>query len=286
MSSTINQRVQALGDPLRRAWFWGLIGLAAVMVVWVIFAALGWPGELDTCTLPGGNCYCEAYPPGPVAIKQPSNTWSGLFAALAGLVILFIADRDRLAGPHADDAAPMATGGLYPIMYGALVTFLGPGAMFFHAGLTRFGGWMDNHSMVLYVSFLLLYDASRLLRFDTNRVLFIIIFAAANVIFGTLIWFAQGSGTIIFAILAVVAVLVQVVILIWSPRGLVRRPWPWLVFAVIAFGVGTLVWRLTWTDAPWCDPQSPIQGHFIWHLLAMAATPFLIFFYLRDETRA
>jgi len=256
------------------------------MALWVIFAVIGWPGELDTCTLPGGNCYCEAYPPGPVAVKQPSNTWSGLFAAIAGLVILFIADRDRLAGPRAGETTPMIAGGLYPVMYGAVTTFLGPGAMFFHAGLTRFGGWMDNHSMVLYVSFLLLVDASRLFRCDTNKFLLVIAFAAANVLFGGLIWFVQGSGTIIFAILAGLAVSVQIVILLARPWGLERHFLPWLLLALISFTVATVVWRLTWTGAPLCDPQSPIQGHFIWHLLAMAATPFLLFFYLRDEARA
>lgn len=285
MFSAINPHVQVLADPLRRAWFWGLIGFAGVMLLWVILAALGWPGELDTCTLPGGNCYCEAYPRAAAFVKQPSNTWSGLFAALAGLVILFITDLDRLAGRGADDASPMSGGGLYPIMYGAVTTFLGPGAMFFHASLTRFGGWMDNHSMVLYVSFLLLYDASRIFRFDANKLLVVILFAAANVVFGLLIWFVQGSGTIMFAILAGLAISAQIVILLAKPWGLERRFLPWLLLALISFAVATVVWRLTWTDAPWCDPQSPIQGHFIWHLLAMAATPFLIFFYLRTESR-
>ncbi len=46
-----------------RAWVWGLIGFALLMLLYLILALLGWPGDPDSCTLPGGNCYCEAFPP-------------------------------------------------------------------------------------------------------------------------------------------------------------------------------------------------------------------------------
>lgn len=271
-------------DLFRRAWFWGAVGLAAVLGVFAIFAALGWPGELDSCTLRGGNCYCEAFSRDRVAIRQAVNTWTGLIAALGGLIILAIADRDRRSTTPA--AGPMSAGGFYAIAYGALAVFLGPGSMFFHAGLTRFGGWLDNMSMVLYVSFLLLYDASRIFRFDANRALFIGLFAGVNVLFGVLIWLVDGSGTVAFAILAVGAVLAQIAILLWRPGGVSRHFMPWLLAALIAFAVAFVVWRLSWTGAPLCDPNSVLQGHGLWHALAMAATPFLLFFYLREESRA
>src|SRR5207342_2051800 len=112
-------------------------------------ALLGWPGDSDTCTFAGGNCYCEAFPPGEVVTlaKQPINTLSALFPVIAGLIILAIADRDRAAtapGPN-----PMATGRFHALAYGGLVVFLGPGSMFFHGSLTHYGGWLDNFSMVL-----------------------------------------------------------------------------------------------------------------------------------------
>lgn len=271
-------------DPFRRAWVWGAVGLAAIMTVFAIFAALGWPGEPDSCTLPGGNCYCEAFPSDPAPVKQSVNTWSGLVAALGGLIILAIADRDRRSA--VPPAGPMSAGGFYAIAYGALAVFLGPGSMFFHAGLTRFGGWLDNMSMVLYVSFLLVYDASRVFRFDTNRALVVGLFAGVNVLFGVLIWLVDGSGTFAFAILAVGAVLAQIAILLWRPGGVRRHFTPWLLVALITFGVAFVIWRLSWTGAPLCDPTSALQGHGLWHVMAMAATPFLLFFYLRDEGRA
>ncbi len=272
-----------MGDLPRRAWFWGAVGLAFVMAVWLVFAVLGWRGEPDSCTLAGGNCYCEAYSADPVPVRQPVNTWSGLVAALGGLILLAIADRDRASKPAG--AGPMRDGGFYAIAYGALAVFLGPGAMFFHAGLTRFGGWLDNMSMVLYVSFLVLYDASRIFRFEGSKALVIGLYAAVNVLFGILIWLVDGTGTVAFTVLAVTAVIAQIAILGWRPGGLRRSFTPWLLVALIAFGVAFVVWRLSWTGAPLCAPDSALQGHGLWHVLGMAATPFVLFFYLRDETR-
>ena len=271
-------------DVFRRAWVWGLIGFAVVMLVYLVFASAGWPGEPDSCTLPGGNCYCEAYPapPASAVAKQPANTWSGLFAVIAGLIILAIADRDRAAGSAIN---PMRSGRFYALVYGGLAVFLGPGSMFFHGGLTHFGGWLDNLSMILYVTFILCYDAFRIGRWDDQIGTFAATYVGLNVLLGLLTWFL-GVGTILFAILAGVAVLTQGYILWRRPGGVTRFFTPWLLGALAAFGVAIVIWALSATGRPLCDPDSLLQGHAVWHLLAMAVTPFLIFLYLRDETRA
>jgi len=268
-----------------RAWVWGLIGFAVVMLIYLIMATAGWMGELDSCTAAGGNCYCEAYP-GPsetVLAKQPVNTWSGLFAVAAGLIILALADRDRAAGGAMN---PMRSGRFYALVYGGLAVFLGPGSMFFHGGLTHLGGWLDNVSMILYVTFILCYDAFRIWHWDDRIGAFVATFVGINVVLGILTWFLEGSGTILFAALAVVAVVTEGVILAAHPGGLTRRFRPWLLWALVIFGIAIVVLALSATGRPLCDPDSLLQGHAVWHLLAMAATPFLVFLYLRDETRA
>ena len=250
----------------RSAWFWGLVGFGLLMVVYLILAALGWPGTPDSCTLPGGNCYCEA-PQAGALVKQPANTWSGLFAVIAGIIVLAITDRDRAAGSTAN---PMRSGGFYAIAYGALLVFLGPGAMFFHGSLTHFGGWLDNLSMILYVSFIVLYDLARVFHWDERIGVFVGVYAIVNVALGLLTWFAQGSGTVVFAVLAVVAVVTQIVILWKRPGGIDRNLLPWLLAGLISFAVAIVIWALSFTGAPLCDPNSLLQGHAVWHLLAMA----------------
>ncbi|NIA25104.1 MAG: hypothetical protein GWP04_05995 [Gammaproteobacteria bacterium] len=37
------------------------------------------------------------------------------------------------------------------------------------------------------------------------------------------------------------------------------------------FSVALIVYALTGTGGPWCDPASPIQGHGLWHLMAASA---------------
>ena len=55
-------------EIFRRAWVWGLIGFAAIMAVYLVLALLGWPGDSDSCTFRGGNCYCEAFPRADVVV--------------------------------------------------------------------------------------------------------------------------------------------------------------------------------------------------------------------------
>jgi hypothetical protein len=273
-------------DIFRRAWVWGLIGFAAIMAVYLVFALLGFPGDSDTCTFRGGNCYCEAFPRADefTLAKQPINTLSALFPVIAGLIILWIADTDRAATTTAPN--PMAAGRFHALLYGGLVVFLGPGSMFFHGTLTHVGGWLDNLSMILYVTFILCYDAARIWRWDDRHALFAGVFVVINIALGLLTWLADGAGTILFAILAGVAVAVEAVILLVRPGGIERRFVPWLLTGLASFGIATVIWALSATGRPLCDPNSLLQGHAVWHLLAMAVTPFCIYRYLREETRA
>ena len=179
----------------------------------------------------------------------------------------------------------MATGRFHALMYGGLVIFLGPGSMFFHGGLTHFGGWLDNFSMILFVTFILCYDAARIWRWDDRIGLFTGVFVAINVGLGLLAWFAEGSGTILFGILAGIAIAAEAVILLARPGGIDRKFVPWLLAGLVSFGIAFIIWLLSATDGPLCDPRSPLQGHAVWHLLAMAVTPYCIFRYLREETR-
>ncbi len=270
----------------RRSWFWGLVGFGVTMVVFFVLAALGWPGSFDDCTLPGGNCYCESFGSlsDHILVRQPSNTWSGLFAVVFGLLILAIADRDRRDAGAA--ANPMREGTFYAIFYGALVVFLGPGAMFYHASVTRFGGWLDNLSMILYVTFLLEYTLFRLLRLDDRISTFAWTYVVVNVVLGAVAWLVEGSGTFVFAIGAGLALLLEVGILLRLIRAVRRELWPWMAGAAASFGVGFVFWILSWTGGPICDPTSVFQGHAVWHLLSMSLTPFLLVHYFRTETRA
>jgi hypothetical protein len=58
-----------------------------------------------------------------------------------------------------------------------------------------------------------------------------------------------------------------------------RRRWPersptarrWVGTSAAALAAGSAVYLLSRTDAPWCDPESLVQGHAVWHVLAALA---------------
>jgi hypothetical protein len=254
----------------------------AFLAAYLGFAADGWTAAPDGCVT-AGDCYCESatVTSEPVLARQPSNTWSNLAAVVAGLGLLFVADRER--GRRA--ANPMREGGAYAIAYGALVLFLGPGSMAFHGSLTRVGGWLDTLSMITFISFLLAYDLARVARTDHRPALVMVAFATWSAGLALLTWFADGTGVGVFAVLVAAAVVLEVAIAWKRLGGVLRRPVPWLIAAIGLFVVALVIWALSRSGGQLCTPTSLLQGHAIWHVLAMAVVPWLLFGYVRSEIR-
>jgi hypothetical protein len=252
------------------------------MALYVAMAYAGWPGGLDACTLPGGNCYCEAARDDPIA-KQPANTWSNLAAVLAGLAILFVADRERFRRFAGEN--PMVGGSFYAVMYGFVVLFLGPGSMAFHGTLSRIGGWLDTLSMLSFITFILVYDGARTLRLDDRPGRFVLVWAGILAVLGAATWAVPGTGVPAFGVLTVILVPVEALIATKGLRG-IRRKGRWLAFAVLSFGAALAVWYFSWTGHPLCDPNSLWQGHALWHIIAEGVTPLVLFAYLRTERRS
>jgi len=61
-----------------------------------------------------------------------------------------------------------------------------------------------------------------------------------------------------------------------------RRYTPWYWAGSASFVVAYSIWLTGKVGHPWCDPDSLIQGHAIWHLLSALAT-FSFFMFLRTE---
>jgi dihydroceramidase len=113
-----------------------------------------------------------------------------------------------------------------------------------------------------------------------------VIYLAILAVLGIVWWLVPGSGIFVFAGLVAAAVLLELVIAIWGVRG-VRRPLvPWLALGLGTFALALLVWRLSWTGAPLCDPSSLLQGHALWHILAEAVAPLMFFAHFRRENRS
>lgn len=254
----------------------GVVGLLALLVA---LGARGWPGPPDVCLARAPDtCYCENYTrPGP--IKQPANTWSNLGFVAAGLLVLGQAGRRRAVPP----ANPMAGPGFYATLYGGLVVFLGPASMFFHASLRAWGGWIDLVSMMLYSSFLLVYDLVRIR--GASRRVFVAIFLPLVAVQALADALVPKSGQLLFGAGIAGVLVLEALILRGRVPGLRRQGRPWFAAALGLFAAAYGgIWLWSNTAGPLCDPDSLLQGHALWHLLCAAST-LCLYRYLRTEQR-
>jgi hypothetical protein len=267
-----------------------LIGLAVTGVTLgalFLLGALKWipSSDPDPCVKKDA-CYCERLHDG--MIKQPSNTWSNLGFVLVGLIML----ASLPAVVEGSGRDPMEERTFYAILYGCVVIFLGPGSMFFHASMKKWGGWIDTLSMILYTAFLLVYDFTGIV--NGGKTLFLIVFGVLVVGLGVLTWFVPDSplphfsmGALAFGSMAVLWALLQFFAIL-GIGGIDRDNGPAVLLFIagaIVFGIAFLIQQRSDTHKPWCQPESIVQGHAIWHLLT-AATTVILFFYLATEIGA
>jgi hypothetical protein len=230
--------------------------LIATGLVFGCFVAAGWPGALHECVA-AADCYCEARRTG--AIAQPANTWSAMTFAICGLVLARRSGRRRAAA--ASPPYLRAPWVLHTTLLTVAVCLLAPGAMFFHASLTDWGGIVDIGSMYLCLAFWLAANLQLALGWS-NR--FFVCFYAASVAILT----APRSLSSSFGVPLVSAVIVAAVVTDWLPvrtgseahRLVPGRKWLWLGLGFFSLA------RLAELGLP-CHPRSYLQGHALLHLL-------------------
>jgi uncharacterized membrane protein len=248
--------------------------VVAIISMSLLFAGLiyGWFG------VPSGVAkeFCEATRPG--LIKQPYNTWSNLGFIISGLAIAWL----LMTGRFAHNNNNITQSSIYGTFYASLVVFLGPASMAMHGSLGELGGFFDMLSMYLVVSFTISYGLERL--FDLRPLYFVLIFL---VVLSFCIW-ADGApyhiifdffGDTVFMSLIIITVLIEAVNSYIRKKHHNKR---WVVGAVGALIAAFLIWNVSQTDTPLCDPYSPLQGHAAWHILD-AVSAFCLFMYYASE---
>lgn len=249
-----------------------LLSTAAASVLsltaFVVVLLLGWFGP-DTGA--GAN-FCEAARDG--LVKQPANTLSNLGFVIAGLAAAFYLDRHWSQTAHPRMLAPL------PV----LIVLLGPGSMAMHATQSSFGGRLDVGSMYLVAGFAAAYGLTRLLGrgLVTLATLFVVLVVAAEILGASDVPapLVDTAGNLAFAVLLLIAVLVEAVI---QRRLSHPRSWRSALVAVGAMGVAFVIWSLSHSGGPLCDPDSLVQGHAVWHLLCAVSAYALFRFYASEQ---
>ncbi len=252
-------------------------GLAFCTVAFVYLGQGGWPGVVHECVATS-TCYCEAGRAGWIA--QPANTWSSLAFIAAGLAIAWHASWARTTERSAS-GNPLASTRIYPGLLALSVCFLGPGAMFFHASLTDWGGVLDVASMYLFLNFWLLYNLKLL--YGWSDATFFTVYVVATVALTSPRLLSPAYGVPVFVVIAAAALATE-----WvaarpadpseaaSPPRIERdRRWLWIALGALVIA------RAAETLMP-CDPSSLIQGHAVLHFFhaLLCASAYV---YLRSE---
>ena len=105
------------------------------------------------------------------------------------------------------------------ILYAATAVFLGPGSMVMHGTHTFFGAWIDNVSMVLYISVPWLLNISVMGRWRDRRLF--ITYTAIVTVYAAGYWFIApdlGIGFELFRVSIPLWIISEVLFRFWSPR--------------------------------------------------------------------
>ncbi|MDJ0868397.1 MAG: ceramidase domain-containing protein [Myxococcota bacterium] len=294
-------------ETFRRYWGLMLGSLFTVFFLPVLIAG-PWTGATDRCFKKLGDCdsaapcsdvadvgcqdccWCEEIRDG-ASIKQPQNTWSDLGFLFAGLAILFIVSvHDGRPGHVPEPRNLLTDAGFHAHLYGLAVLLMGPGSMVFHASMGFWPGFLDSVSMLIPVLFILWLDLSRFsgfLRESAGPQAWFWFYVGSLVLACAGIYALKDVGpasTIAVVVLVMGVVCVDLAVLYSdAARRHYRRSTGWFWTGLGTFLAGVLVWILSMTDMPLCNPDG-LQGHLVWHLVSAAAM-FLFFFYLRSERK-
>lgn len=228
--------------------------LAAVLVAlvgWGLLALAVWQGWLGP-DVDRGAGFCEASRDG--FIRQPVSTWSNLGFSVAALAI----------GWRARHGSRM---GSLTTAYVVLVAALGPASAAMHASESALGGHLDTLSMYLFAGFTAAYALSRALGLGTAS--FAALFVALVVACEVVAW-AVGpvpvmmhAGNVAFAVLLLLTLAIENVL---ASRTGSPRAWGLAAVGVLVFAF--VIWSQAKDGGRWCDPDSVLQGHGAWHVLA------------------
>jgi hypothetical protein len=268
-----------------------------------------------------GACFCENAPAvkaifgGGFAV-QPSNTLSTLSLSLVGLMILgFLV----FADPPQQNNFMTATY-FFALCYAGMTIILGPFSMMLHVGLRNWGGWCDSLSLFIWFGFVACYGGFRFIAacFGTKpdecptwaRWVFLGAWLGLIGLAAGLTTPGKANPSFLeesdnwYLILGGLALLGEFFLWLWNRVGFTSSPatawkasgadtwWstlPWDTGGATWFAAGgatfllaLLIWALSFTRKPLCFPDSPIQGHAIFHCLSAVATVFLYKYYRHE----
>lgn len=250
----------------------GATVLAGIAVVALATLPSPW-ADLRPATCMPADCFCEGIRDS--LVRQPVNTISGLLFLPVGILILLSGWIGPRVGAGGENL--LRTRLVYSQLFGGATILVGLGTALYHASLTFVGQTIDVLGMYLLVTYLLVYNLSRMSPLPQRVVLGVYVLGNAALL-GLLITVPELRRQAFAAL--VVAVLASELLIRRNRR--VRMRTRYLLGAVLVLASGFLVWVIDLAGVA-CDPDGWIQGHAVWHLAGAGAT-WLVYLFYRSET--
>jgi hypothetical protein len=257
------------------------VGSVTILSVFFAFVGAGWPGAPDDCIKDdSSDCFCESFNVADVltnaaGVRQPANTFSNFYSFATAGFVAFVVHKDRLI-QHQSSNLMRGSHSWVADLYVFCVLHLGLGSMFFHGSLTQWGGFVDVNSMYWFTSFLSTYTVRRMWN---NAPVFYVSFFALVTIFTAMKLVADAVVSI--AILVVLYFLAEVAIGIRTKTVLQGTRFAiamWLC-AIVCILFALFFWAASSTGGFLCVPESAMQAHGLWHVLAGCTATFLFLFW-------
>ena len=193
-------------------------------------------------------------------LAQPANTLSSLTYVLAGALLLWRALTSRSGSRIA------------PAVYAVTVIGVGIGSAAFHGPMPAGGRFAHDLSIAAVLAFIIGYDVAlaRGAAANAGLAMFIGVTGACAVVLAL----SPDAGNALDAVLVAGAVVAEIGATRSVPGRTTADTRLWIVIAGVV-AIGALLNALGRTDAPLCEPDSPVQLHALWHVL----TAFVLWLY-------
>lgn len=249
------------------------IGLTALstVAVWLLLSSLGPDWSLfapATCT--ATRCFCELPRIGSL-IVQPANSWSSYGYAFAGFLMIVLSQGQNWSSAFHKSAAAW---------FGVTAIFVGLGSVLLHATLTLWGQFFDVMGMYLVSGFMLVSAIARWRNVTARNALLLYFCVVGGLLL--VLYLVPEVRRALFAVVLIAAIAVEM-IFAWPLRHKVRASY--YLIGIVVKAVAFTIWNLDQHGLV-CAPQSPFQGHAVWHLLGATSLWFTFLYYRSEQTIA
>jgi hypothetical protein len=199
-------------------------------------------------------------------LAQPINAVSSLAFVVAGFLLFLAGTRGGFRGPLA-------------AAFSATLVAVGIGSVAFHGPGGVVADWVHDGSITALLVLIGAAEIGSAIGWHQRRVVWA--WAVVSAVLWSVEWIWSGAGDTLNAPLAAFAV-VGVLVTQKASAPAPEERTGGILAGLTILGLGGLIMLLSRTGGPLCAPNSVLQGHAIWHVLAASG----IFVYARFRTAA